>query len=68
MVVFPLKCTCIPYLPHVCFIHLAIPFVYGMTICPTVALVSLSVNGWIATLVVVVCISIVVVTCVVVGG
>ena len=27
-----------PYLTHVCFILLAIPFVYGMTICPTVAL------------------------------
>ena len=38
MVVFPLKCTCIPYLPHVCFILLAIPFVYGMMICSTVAL------------------------------
>ena len=38
IVVFPLKCTCIPYLPHVCFILSAIPFVYGMTMCPTVAL------------------------------
>ena len=35
IVVFPLKCTCIPYLLHVCFILLAIPFVYRMTICPT---------------------------------
>ena len=38
IVVFPLKCTYMPYLSHVCFILLAIPFVYGMTICPTVAL------------------------------
>ena len=38
IVVFPLKCACIPYLPHVCFILSAIPFVYGMTTCPTVVL------------------------------
>ena len=38
IVVLPLKCTCIPYLPCVCFILSAIHFVYGMTICPTVAL------------------------------
>ena len=38
MMVLPLKCTCIPYLPHICLILLAAPFEYGMTICPTVAL------------------------------
>ena len=34
MVVFPLKCTCIPYLLHMCFILSAVPLVYGMTIWP----------------------------------
>ena len=38
MVVFPLKCTCIPYLLHICLMPSAVPFVYGMTICPIVAL------------------------------
>ena len=41
MVVLPLKCTCIPYLPHVCLILSAIPLVYGMTICPMVFFVGL---------------------------
>ena len=41
MVVFPLKCTCIPYLPHMCFILSAVPLVYGMTIWPMVFLVVL---------------------------
>ena len=39
MVVFPLKGTCIPYLPHMCLILSAVPLVYGMTICPMVFLV-----------------------------
>ena len=38
MVVFPLKCTCMPYLPHMCLILSAVPLVYGMTICPILAL------------------------------
>ena len=38
MVVFPLTCTCIPYLLHTCLMLSAAPFVYGMTICPIVAL------------------------------
>ena len=38
MVVLPLKWTCMPYLPQMCLILSAIPFVYGMTICPTVDL------------------------------
>ena len=42
MVVFPLKCTCIPYLPHMCFILSAVPLVYGMAICPMDFLVVLS--------------------------
>ena len=42
MVVFPLKCICIPYLPHMCFILSAVPFVYGMTIWPMVFLVVLA--------------------------
>ena len=42
MVVFPLKCTCIPYLPHMCFILSAVPFMYGMTIWLTVFLVVLA--------------------------
>ena len=49
MVVFPLKCTCIPYLLHVCLILSAVPLVYGMTICPMVFLVGLllvMVMGW----------------------
>ena len=41
MVVFPLKCTCMPYLPHICLILSAVPLVYGMTICPMVLLVAL---------------------------
>ena len=41
MVVFPLKCTCIPYLLNVCLILSAVPLVYGMTICPIVYLVGL---------------------------
>ena len=41
MVVFPLKCTCIPYLLHMCLILSAVPLVYGMTICPMVFLVVL---------------------------
>ena len=42
MVVFPLKCTCIPYLPHMCFILSAVPLVYGMTISPVDFLVVLA--------------------------
>ena len=38
MVVLPLKCTCIPYLPHMCLILSAVPLVYGMAICPILAL------------------------------
>ena len=38
MVVLPLKCTCIPYLPQMCLKLSTIPFVYGITTCPTVAL------------------------------
>ena len=41
MVVLPWKCTCIPYLPHICLMLLAIPFVYGMKTCPTVVLFPL---------------------------
>ena len=41
MVVFPLKCTCMPYLPHICFILSAVPLVYGMTIWPMDLLVVL---------------------------
>ena len=41
MVVFPLKCTCIPYLLHICFILSAVPLVYGMTIWPMDFLVVL---------------------------
>ena len=49
MVVFPLKCTCIPYLLHMCFILSDVPLVYGMTICPMVFFVGLllvMVMGW----------------------
>ena len=49
MVVFPLKCTCTPYLLHMCFILTAVPLVYGMTICPMVFFVGLLlavVLGW----------------------
>ena len=42
MVVFPLKCTCIPYLLHMCFKLSAVPLVYGMTIRPMDFLVVLS--------------------------
>ena len=38
MVVFPLKCTCMPYLPHMCLILSAVPLVYGMAICSILAL------------------------------
>ena len=38
MVVLPLKCTCIPYLPQMCLKLSTIPFVYGTTTCPTVDL------------------------------
>ena len=41
MVVFPLKCTCKPYLLHICFILSAVPLVYGMTIWPMDFLVVL---------------------------
>ena len=41
MVVFPLKCTCIPYLPHMCLMLSAVPLVYGMTVCPMVFFVVL---------------------------
>ena len=37
-VVLPLKCTCIPYLPHMCLKLSASSFVYGITTCPTVEL------------------------------
>ena len=54
-----------PYLPHVCFILLAIPFVYGMTICPTSVLFPcLLMVGIVALVVVVNCIAVVVVACV----
>ena len=49
MVVFPLKCTCIPYLPHMCLILSAVPLVYGITIFPMVFFVDLLlvvVLGW----------------------
>ena len=36
IVVLPLKCTCTPYLPHVCLKLSDSPFVYGITTCPTV--------------------------------
>ena len=36
MVVFPLKCTLIPYLPQMCLKLLTVPCVYGMTTCPMV--------------------------------
>ena len=55
MVVLPLKCTCIPYLPHVCLILSAIPLVYGMTICPMVFFVGLLLvvmMGWLLLFVV----------------
>ena len=42
MVVLPLKCTCIPYLLHMCFILSAVPLVYGRTIWPKVFLVVLA--------------------------
>ena len=38
MVVLPLKCTCILYLPQMYLKLSAIPFVYGITTCPTVDL------------------------------
>ena len=38
IVVFPLKCTCIPYLPHICLKLFTSPFVYDITTCPTVEL------------------------------
>ena len=38
MVVLPLKWTCMPYIPQMCWILSAIPLVYGMTTCPTVDL------------------------------
>ena len=38
IVVLPLKCTCIPYLPQMCMKLSASPFVYGITYCPTVEL------------------------------
>ena len=66
MVVFPLKCTCIPYLLHICLMLSAVPFVYGMTICPYCGLVCLSVIGCTVGMVVDICITIVVPTCVVV--
>ena len=34
MVLIPLKCTWIPYLPQTCLILSEVPFVYGMTMCP----------------------------------
>ena len=49
MVVFPLKCTCIPYLLHMCLMLSAVPLVYGMTICPMIFFVGLLlvvVLGW----------------------
>ena len=36
IVVLPLKCTCIPHLPQMCLKLSTIPFVYGITTCPTV--------------------------------
>ena len=42
MVVFPLKCACILYLQHICFILSAVPLVYGMTIWPMHFLVVLA--------------------------
>ena len=38
---FPLKCTCIPYLRHMCLMFSAVPLVYGMTTCPMVFFVVL---------------------------
>ena len=38
MVMFPLKCTLMPYLPQMCLKLSTTPFVYGMTTCPTVEL------------------------------
>ena len=42
MVVFPLKCMCMPYLLHMCSILSAVPLVYGMTIWPVDLLVVLA--------------------------
>ena len=46
MVVLPLKCTCIPYLPQMCLKLSAIPFVYGISTCPTVDLGLEMVESW----------------------
>ena len=68
MVVFPLKCTCIPYLPHVCLILSAVPLVYGIIICSMVFLVCSVVSCDDGLVVVVVCDAIVVSACNGVGG
>ena len=40
MVVLPLKCTWMPYLPQMCLKLLAIPLVYGITTWPIVDLLA----------------------------
>ena len=68
MVVFPLKCTCMQYLLHMCLILSAVPLVYGMTICPILALLFglllVVLMNWLLLFVV----SFAVPTCIVVGG
>ena len=48
MVVLPLKCTFIPYLPQMCLKLSTNPFVYGTTTCPTVELGIEMDESWLA--------------------
>ena len=46
MVVLPLQCNCIPYLPQMCLKLSAIPFVHGITTWPTMDLGLEIIGSW----------------------